>query len=539
LEFIERIAGCLLGGAVGDALGAPVEFMSIGRIRSEYGSNGITDFAEAYGRLGAITDDTQMLLFTLEGMLNACNANQNPAPYQEEVRISYLRWLGTQGTVLKNKTLASIYTGWLWNEKTLHSNRAPGNACLSSLRTHLSRMEKGDFRIPDAPINDSKGCGGVMRMAPIGFFDVDCFSIGCDLAKLTHGHPSGYLASGFLAHLIKELISGNILTDAITSAREQLIRRDSHNEVLQAVDQAVEFAGSREATPETIEEIGGGWVAEEALAISLFCALKAEDFAQGVRLAVNHGGDSDSTGAITGNILGAMWGKQAIGQEFLSNLELKSVIEQIAMDVANIDNPNEWNGRYCTNSSPAVRIQSESKPVPYKRSYWVDDGLLLAGCYPGDINPDVADQKLSSLLDAGIRTTISLMEELETDHNGNLFNGYAKTFKILAEERGISVECVNMPIEDNDVPTHELMVEILDYIDASIENGSPVYVHCWGGYGRTGTVVGCWLARHGIATGNDALDKISYLRRNDITAHLPSPQTYAQCAFVRSWRAGE
>jgi ADP-ribosylglycohydrolase len=529
----------MLGGAVGDALGAPVEFMSIGRIRSKFGSNGITQYAEAYGRLGAITDDTQMLLFTLEGMLNACNSNQNPAPYQEEVRLSYLRWLGTQGTVSINNTLSSIYTGWLWTEKTLHSNRAPGNACLSSLRTHLSRMENGDFGIQETPINDSKGCGGVMRMAPIGFFDIDCFSIGCDLAKLTHGHPSGYLASGFLAHLIRELISGNTLIDTITSAREQLIQRDSHKEVLQAVDMAVKYAGCREATPETIEEIGGGWVAEEALAISLFCSLKAEDFAQGVRLAVNHGGDSDSTGAITGNILGTMWGRQAIGQEFLQDLEFKSVIEQMALAVANISNPNEWNGRYNTINNLAVKIQPESKPVPYKRSYWVNDGVLLAGCYPGDINPDVANQKLSSLLDADIRTTVSLMEELETDHNGNLFSGYAKTLRILAEERGISIECVNMPIEDNDVPTHELMVKILDYIDASIENGSPVYVHCWGGYGRTGTVVGCWLARHGIATGNDALERINYLRRNDITACLPSPQTHTQCAFVRSWKVGE
>lgn len=347
-ERFERIAGCLLGGAVGDALGAPVEFMSTSEIRSKFGSGGIEHYAPAYGKVGAITDDTQMALFTLEGLLRThtrCH-HKGIASHEDCVRYAYMRWLGTQGAVIKNNALSFVYEGWLWKQSLLHSRRAPGNACLSSLMLHLSRIEQDDYDIRSEPINDSKGCGGIMRMAPVGFFDVDCFQVGCELAKLTHGHPSGYLASGFLAQLIHEIMQDIRLEDAVELARRVLLQWPENQEVLGAVDQAIDFAANEEATPETIERLGGGWVAEEALAISLFCALKAESFEHGVRLAVNHGGDSDSTGAITGNILGSLCGHRDIPADFLLDLELRDVIEQMAWDVVNFDYTDEWWNRY-------------------------------------------------------------------------------------------------------------------------------------------------------------------------------------------------
>jgi ADP-ribosylglycohydrolase len=335
MDRIERIAGCLLGGAVGDALGAPVEFLSISEIRAKFGNNGIEHYAPAYGRIGAITDDTQMTLFTLEGMLKA--HFRGITSNTDCVRYAYLRWLGTQGIRSKSESLSLTYEGWLWGQKSLHSCRAPGNSCLSSLQSHLFCLESNHSVTPSAPINNSKGCGGVMRMAPVGFFDLDCFKTGCDLAMLTHGHPSGYLASGFLAQLIHELMQGISLSSAIESTRELLLQWPSHQEVLQAVDLALDYAKSEEPTPETLEKLGEGWVAEEALALSLFCALKAKNFVHGVRLAVNHSGDSDSTGAITGYILGAMWGRKSIPDEFLQELELRTVIEQMARDTVCLD----------------------------------------------------------------------------------------------------------------------------------------------------------------------------------------------------------
>lgn len=348
MDRYDRIAGCLLGGAAGDALGAPIEFMSLREISSKFGAAGIEHYAPAYGRVGAITDDTQMALFTLEGLLRTQTRiyHKGIASYNDCVRYAYMRWLGTQGNLIKNESLSFVYEGWLWKQNLLHSRRAPGNSCISSLMLHLSRIEQDDYSIRSEPINDSKGCGGVMRMAPVGFFDIDCFQVGCELAMLTHGHPSGYLASGFLAQLIHEIVQESRLEIAIELAKSMLVQRPDNHEVLRAVNQALDLAANEEATPETIEKLGGGWVAEEALAISLFCALKAENFKHGIQLAVNHSGDSDSTGAITGNILGSLWGHRDIPDDFLLELELRDVIEQMAWDVVNFDYTDEWWDRY-------------------------------------------------------------------------------------------------------------------------------------------------------------------------------------------------
>lgn len=177
--------------------------------------------------------------------------------------------------------------------------------------------------------------------------------------------------------------------------------------------------------------------------------------------------------------------------------------------------------------------------VPFPRSYWVRPGQLLAGCYPGAPGPREASRKLRSLLDAGIHAVISLMEPEETDRRGRPFTPYEDHLYRLASEREIAVTCLRLPIPDQCVPTRETMRQILNAIDAFLENGMPVYLHCWGGKGRTGTVVGCWLTRHGLAMGDEALHMVQYLRRNDPTANQPSPENRIQCHFVRNWKVGE
>jgi protein-tyrosine phosphatase len=177
--------------------------------------------------------------------------------------------------------------------------------------------------------------------------------------------------------------------------------------------------------------------------------------------------------------------------------------------------------------------------VPFPRSYWVQPGQLLAGYYPGAPGPREASRKLRGLLDAGIYAVISLMEPEETDHQGRPFTPYEEQLYRLSSEYDRAMTCLRLPIPDQCVPTREHMRQILDAIDAFLENGTPVYVHCWGGKGRTGTVVGCWLARHGLATGDDALRMVQHLRRNDPTAHQPSPENRIQCIMVRSWQPGE
>ena len=317
--------GCLLGGAVGDALGAPVEFDSWSHIQSRLGPRGVTGFEEAFGRRGAITDDTQMTLFTAEGLIRAANRfdDRGLVSVEASVHRAYLRWLVTQG----EGGAAPHDPGWLVGVRGLHARRAPGNTCLSALRSTKERSI-------EHPLNDSKGCGGVMRIAPVGLTSVsDPFEVGCKCAALTHGHPTGYLAAGCLAQVVAELAHGADLADAAQRALGRLEREPRCEETRHAVQVAMNQAAKGKPSPATVESLGGGWIAEEALAIGLYCALVAQDFESGVLLAVNHGGDSDSTGSIAGNLLGLALGEQGIPGRWLEELELRDVIETVADDL--------------------------------------------------------------------------------------------------------------------------------------------------------------------------------------------------------------
>jgi ADP-ribosylglycohydrolase len=316
----QRVRGCLLDGAIGDALGAGIEFLTIARIRSQFGPSGVTGHTGAFGHTAPITDDTQMTLFTAEGLICAAVAGE-PGGIAHVYR-AYLRWLSTQraGAAVPNTD------GWLLELPQIHSRRAPGNTCLSALAS-------GTAGSTEHRINDSKGCGGVMRAAPCGLVGGDAFRLGCDSAALTHGHPSGWLAAGGLALMIQVLAAGHTLEEAADAALDRISSHPEGRECAGALRAAVREAGSAGACPEAVESLGGGWVAEEALAIAVFCALKAQDFAHGVLLAVNHSGDSDSTGAITGNILGTLLGFEALPEALLAPLELRAEIDQIARDL--------------------------------------------------------------------------------------------------------------------------------------------------------------------------------------------------------------
>jgi ADP-ribosylglycohydrolase len=178
----------LLGGAAGDALGAPVEFDSIASIRQRYGPDGIVDFDEAYGRRGAITDDTQMTLFTAEGLLRGVSRYEakgicHPATV---VYHAYIRWLHTQGYRSESRFSADRFDGWLFQVTRLHSRRAPGRTCVTALFGAAMGTR-------ESPLNDSKGCGGVMRAAPVGLVAVNegvAFTLGCETAAITHGRPA-------------------------------------------------------------------------------------------------------------------------------------------------------------------------------------------------------------------------------------------------------------------------------------------------------------------------------------------------------------
>jgi ADP-ribosylglycohydrolase len=298
-------------------------------IERRFGHGGIRDFEHAYGRTGAITDDTQMALFTLEGLLRAHVAqhDRGDGDVPGQVHAAYKRWLRTQ-----HESYPALFDdddGWLIKQRELWSVRAPGNTCIHALELDL----------PDGTParNDSKGCGGVMRVAPVGLLLANPFDLGGKLAALTHGHPTSTHASAAFAAIIAALVhEAQDLPAAVEHARRLLQAEQDAEETLAAIDLACDLAERRNTIGIPYElgprAGGGGWVAEEALAIAIYCCLAEPDPLGALRRSVNHDGDTDSTGAIAGNLLGAMHGTAWLPAHWLETLELADLMRTMASD---------------------------------------------------------------------------------------------------------------------------------------------------------------------------------------------------------------
>lgn len=325
----ETFIGCLLGGAVGDALGYPVEFLNINEILDKCGVKGIQDLEVKFLEGKAlISDDTQMTLFTVEGIINSKEYSIAKSTYY-----SYIRWLHTQGYPLsdEHEWLAHENLSSLLNYKELFSQRSPGNSCL----TALIHPKNNSFGTIENRVNNSKGCGGIMRVAPAGLYNVknnkEAFNLGCQLAAITHGHPTGYIAAGAFSSIISDICSGLSIEESVNNAIEILKQTDESEETLEAINKAVILAEDGKPNADKVAKLGEGWIAEEALSIAIYCALSyPNDFKKALELSVNHSGDSDSTGAICGNIIGAKLGADAIPKEWIDDLELAELVEEMA-----------------------------------------------------------------------------------------------------------------------------------------------------------------------------------------------------------------
>ena len=234
--------GCLIGGAIGDALGAPIEFKTYKEIVDAYGPEGVKEFIIPLGESKAlITDDTQMTLFTAEGLLRSATRAKRKSKERSlggtsiTIFRAYLRWLYTQGlnTAHWNK---QDYDGWLIKIGRLHAYREPGVTCLTSLG-------KGIMGTLDRPLNDSKGCGGVMRVAPIGLVEDEgrAFEIGVRSAAITHGEPSVYYSAGMLALVFFYIIEGNPLDVAIQKGIDRLKTIDGCEALVTYFENAVDL----------------------------------------------------------------------------------------------------------------------------------------------------------------------------------------------------------------------------------------------------------------------------------------------------------
>ncbi len=342
MNDINKYRGCLIGGAVGDALGYPIEFLDASSIFSQFGEKGVTEYALQNG-IARISDDTQMTLFTATGLLlgrTRAMTRGIMGSYPSYIYCNYKDWYKTQ--TRPYPLTEKFSNSWLVNIPEMFSRRAPGNTCLSALANSA-------YGTIDKPINQSKGCGGVMRVAPIGLYfnDSKSFStdeidmIGAQAAALTHGHSLGYIPAAGLVHIVNlvshsdEISILEAVEDMKTAVSHLFADNEYIDEFLNIIDKAVKLSANENISDlDAVEEIGQGWVAEEALAIAIYCSLKYHnDFAKAITASVNHGGDSDSTGAITGSIVGAHLGLSGIDKKYLDNLELKDVIIEIADDL--------------------------------------------------------------------------------------------------------------------------------------------------------------------------------------------------------------
>ncbi|MFC9352313.1 ADP-ribosylglycohydrolase family protein [Arthrobacter sp. NPDC057013] len=344
-----RIHGCLLGGALGDSLGYAVEFDQIDEIRRRFGAAGLRDFSMLDGGTH-FSDDTQMTLYTVDGIVEALEwANSGVgADANACVWLAYLRWLDTQGVPVP-ESAPRPQPRWIDGQEVLRHRRAPGNACLRGLAT-------GEMGTAARPVNpDSKGCGTVMRSAPFGLVPHipadSVYKLSSDAASLTHGHPSARQSAGAFSLIIHSLVQGSSLAGAAQAALDRVLGDDdAAPELRDRLGAAVRLAGGAGqagAAPvlspeDLVRELGEGWVAEEALAVGLYAVLSTaprgdggaadpvDHFREAIAVAINHSGDSDSTGSIAGNILGTYYGTACLPTDWLEALEAPEVIRGMA-----------------------------------------------------------------------------------------------------------------------------------------------------------------------------------------------------------------
>lgn len=391
----DRIRGSLMAGAAGDALGYTVEFMSFDEIRRRYGQKGITRFELTNGK-ALISDDTQMTLFTANGILMGVTRGAISGifgSFEGYVSLAYLDWYHTQTGHHRQTSSGKPYT-WLRDLPEMAHRRAPGNTCLSACNAMLNNREVQ---------NDSCGCGGIMRVAPMPLFIAahvhfsveDTDQAAAEIARITHKHPFGFLPAAMLSHLILSVIDKsveevrrNISALALQSveAVSNLYPNKFVAEKLFLIKQtqvAISLAGNNRSDTDNIRLLGQGWTGHQAWAIAVYCAIRHIDNpAQAIIAAVNHDGDSDSTGSICGNIVGAIYGYDMLkrhrifcpdGAELEQTLELSNIILALADDLASgciIDDHNyrdtpeqlQWFLRYCEMQPVGINAPTYSRP---------------------------------------------------------------------------------------------------------------------------------------------------------------------------------
>lgn len=321
----EKKINIIKAGAIGDAFGYNVEFQSWEHIKITYGGPLLFSNCDNY----IASDDTQMTLFCLEALKENNVQNNNNENILKRIYEYFLDWNTTQYSEIELRKEFS-------KQKELHKRQAPGNTCLTALGS-------GRFGTMENKINDSKGCGGIMRVAPIAFLNRDLDDIiylGCMQAAITHGHPEGYLSSGFFAGLIYLGIKGYDFDTAYKEVKDKIIKYKDNEKFINYLDKiekkfVIEFNSPNDMT----EEIGEGWTGETALGLAMYAFKQSKSFEHAIVIATNHRGDSDSTASMAAQLFASF---KNLEEDDLIVFNLIDISEIINKSLENIEVINKF-----------------------------------------------------------------------------------------------------------------------------------------------------------------------------------------------------
>ncbi|MFI9172017.1 ADP-ribosylglycohydrolase family protein [Streptomyces lincolnensis] len=330
-DFRSRVRGTLLGVAVGDALGAPVDGLGLAEIREEYGAEGLLDLGRGYGRRGAVSHLTQLTLFSVDGLIRAQVRRDTGAWHPPtDLHRAYRRWAATQrdwGPDERRKD-----DGWLAREEWLYARRDPTRALLLGLGDDTM----GTLDVPKNP--GETGPEAAARSAPfgllVGWEPQLVVQLAVECAAQTHGGPVAYLSAGAYAVIVHALACGESLDGAVQRALALLAPRPGHEPVSEGLQHALGAVRQGIPTPARVEELIGDGTAAGLVSAAVYCALVGEDVRQGLCLAVNHDGPSAAAAALTGGLLGALHGETALPPAWLAELEGRPTLLELADDFA-------------------------------------------------------------------------------------------------------------------------------------------------------------------------------------------------------------
>lgn len=545
----DRITGALYGLVVGDALGVPVEFEDRERL-SEDPVRNMRGWGTHQQPPGTWSDDSSLALCMVDSILHA-------GWNLEDQGKRFCQWL---------------YEGYMTPHGEVFDVGGTTYQALSRIRMGVPPVKAGGRAEMD------NGNGSLMRVLPAALYFSDApiemmIRSLSDASSLTHAHPRSRLACVLYSFVVRELLGRDTFGEeepletkagsawlqdqeppqgegkigkahSGPDAASKLPRKEAEGKKTagKAVQRAIQRAAdalthlAREgAIPQDMqrempyfqrvldgslitagaEQIRSGGYVVDTLEASLWCVATSNSFVEAVLKAVNLGEDTDTTGAVAGGLAGALWGMGGITDEWIQTLARKEDLES-------------WFSRFAD-----LLVE----PVPFSDSYWVLPGKLLAGEYPRTKEYEKSRLKLQSLLDSGITAIVDLTVEGESPY-GVPLKPYHSLIQEIASKRGTHIEIRRFPIPDGGTVPPDALRGIHRWIDWALENGHSVYVHCWGGHGRTGLVVGTWLAEHGFLSGKTVFEGLRYFRRRISDPNHPSPESHAQREIVENWKSG-